>query len=89
MYNCIYRRRVINIRNTESGFVLSSFRGGASFIGLVVLLFATRADGISSSHWSTGWERFMFLASGIYHAQKREEDSLNVWRKLTMLPYLL
>jgi hemolysin III len=76
---------VINIRNTEKVASFSHlFGAGASFIGLVVLLFAT---------WGR-WDFFfvslvyglgalcMFLASGIYHAQKREEDSLNVWRKL-------
>ncbi len=76
---------MINIRKSEKAASFSHLFGAvASVIGLIVLLYAT---------WGR-WDIFfvtlvyglgaicLFLASGIYHAQKREENAQNIWRKL-------
>jgi hemolysin III len=76
---------MISIRQSEKVSAYSHFFGAAaSVIGLIILLFAT---------WGR-WDYFcvslvyglgaicMFLASGIYHAQKQEENAINIWRKL-------
>jgi len=76
---------MIRIRQSEKVSAYSHlFGAAASVIGLIILLFAT---------WGR-WDYFcvslvyglgaicMFLASGMYHAQKQEENAVNIWRKL-------
>ncbi len=76
---------MINIKTSERVASFSHLFGAfTSVIGLIILLIAT---------WSR-WDLFfvsliyglgaicLFLASGIYHWQKREENAVNIWRKL-------
>jgi hemolysin III len=76
---------VINIRHSEKVSAYTHLAGAVlALVGLVVLLAVT---------WGR-WDYFilslvyglgalcLFLASGIYHAQKQEENAVNIWRKL-------
>ena len=76
---------MLKIKKSERVAAYSHLFGvAASLAGLILLLCVT---------WGR-WDYFlislvyglgaicMFLASGIYHSQKREENAVNIWRKL-------
>ncbi|MDD4924351.1 MAG: hemolysin III family protein [Dehalococcoidales bacterium] len=76
---------MISIRQAEKVAAYSHLAGVvAALIGLIILLFVTwgRWDYLFVSLIYGLGSTCLFGASFMYHAQKREENALNIWRKL-------
>lgn len=79
------KEKVINIKNTERISFYSHFVGFLlAVIGTIYLVFIAR-DSIMKIITSTIYGSsviFLFLASSLYHAFKKEENEISIWRKL-------
>lgn len=78
-------RKIIIIKNTEKISFYSHFFGFLlSVVGTVYLMYVARHS-ILNLFISTLYGVsiiFLFLASSLYHAFKKEEDEISIWRKL-------
>ncbi len=79
---------MVNISKSEKVAAYSHIFGAvASVIGLIILLVVTwgRWDYLLVSLVYGLGAICLFMASGVYHWQKQEENAVNIWRKLDHL----